>query len=192
MLCRNAAKSTKFTPKRRLAVALLQELLGDRDIDQRRTDIASVKTIALDNEGAGIVGGGRGKQGPAGMLRLGMIPTESDHAAIAQLCDRRRLVAKRGENGVGMLALFRRRRAQLARGAAEFHRLSDQLLRPARRMVNRARDADMPYLRIGENLVDAINWAAWHTRRIQQVNPFGGLPRSRDLLDRGIEPVAIA
>src|SRR5579863_7630994 len=91
-----------------------------------------------------------------------------------------------------MLALFRRCRAQPPRGAAEFHRLPDQFLRPARGMVNGARDADMPYLRIGENLVDTINWAAWHTRRIEQINPLRGRPRSRDLLDRGIEPVAIA
>src|SRR5690348_13045911 len=55
-----------------------------------------------------------------------------------------------------------------------------------------ARDSDMPHLRVGEYLVDAIDRAAWHTGAVENIDPLRRWPSPRDRLDRRVELIAVA
>jgi hypothetical protein len=135
----------------------------------------------------------RGQEGShPSICNCGSDDGRSDRAARAQSGDRGRIVAERVQHGVGMLALLGRRRAQLPRRAAQIHRLAEQLLASMRGARDRARDADVPHLWVGEYLVDAIDWAAGNAGAVENLNPLCRRAGAGDRLDRRIELVAIA
>jgi hypothetical protein len=95
------------------------------------------------------------------------------------------------EDGVGVLALVGAGGVEPARGAAEGHRLADQLDIPQLGMVNRLGDAEMLDLRVGEDLIHLVDRPRRHPGLVEPVDPFGAGVQACDLLDRRVQCLAV-
>ncbi len=58
-------------------------------------------------------------------------------------------------------------------------------------MLDRLGDADMPDLRVGEDLIDGVDRSAGHAGAIEDIDPRGAIALRRIVLDRGVEHIAV-
>src|SRR6185312_12237537 len=117
--------------------------------------------------------------------------SSSNRAVAVQSLDGIVVIPELAQHRVGVLAALRRRAVQPRRRAAQRDRLSDQVDAAERRMIDRLGDAQMLHLRVGEDLVHAVDRARRHARRVDDLDPLGRGLGLGDLLDRGVEPVAV-
>src|SRR5262245_15437533 len=90
-----------------------------------------------------------------------------------------------------MLALLRRSRDDLARGAGETHRLPDKNLLTAVRPPCALGNADVFDLLVREHLIDRVDRTARHSDRVEYLDPFGTALVDRALVDFRIQRVAV-
>jgi len=58
-------------------------------------------------------------------------------------------------------------------------------------MFRRLRHAELPHLRVGEDLIEAVDWAARHAGFVEGLYPFGGSAPGDTLADRRVQRVAM-
>src|SRR5512143_800007 len=73
---------------------------------------------------------------------------------------------------VGVLALPRRRRHDLAWRARKLHRLADKDLLAAVGALRSLRDTDVLDLLVREHLINCVNRPAWHADLVENIYPF--------------------
>src|SRR5215472_2617881 len=112
-------------------------------------------------------------------------PPASDDAVLAQPLDCRRIVAELAQHLVSVLALVGCR-AQFVRLRIMAHmdRLTDNPLRSELGVIDWLGDAEMLDLRVGERLVDRVDWPARHAGLGQQLDPIGAGMPAHDLVQK--------
>ena len=95
------------------------------------------------------------------------------------------------EHFVGMLALRRRRRHDLAWCARKLHWLTDENLLAAVGTLRTLCDTDVRDLHDREHLSDCVNRPAWHADLVEGIYPFGAGLVHGPLVDLGVERVAV-
>src|SRR3954470_16533529 len=125
------------------------------------------------------------------MTGIGRSLYPSDDPALAQARDVAVVIAECAQNFVAVLAGLRAGALQPARRAAQRHRLSNETEPAEGRVLDRRCDAEMPDLRIGEDLIHLIDRPGRHAGLVKSLDPFGAVARLGDCLDRGVERLAI-
>src|SRR5580700_9408337 len=90
-----------------------------------------------------------------------------------------------------MLTFVGRWHPQGPRRAAQLDGLADERLPAMAGRLDRTRNTQVTHLRIGKDLVDAIDRAAGNSGAVEQIDPFRRGLRPRDFLDRAIELISI-
>src|SRR5215212_8610915 len=115
----------------------------------------------------------------------------SDDFGLSQLRDLFRIEAELGKHLLGLLAELRGSRHHLAWGSRERNRLTKQTDVSVLGVRHILRDAEMLDLGVLEHLVDRIDRAAGDPGGVEFANPsLGGFLFSQ-LVDRGVERVAV-
>src|SRR3954466_11052708 len=115
----------------------------------------------------------------------------SHHLARAKIRDRRGIIAKLAQHFIRMLAGIGRRALHAAARARELDRLVHDLGLAQVRMPYGRGHAEMPNLRIREDLVHLVDRAARYAGFIEEVDPLRAGPAAGDLADRLVERCAV-